>query len=76
MFLAKNSQSPFYQVIYFVNGKRTKKSTKTTHKKEAEKFLNQFRIQFNPNSQPQKIASISLSKFEKEYTAYTRQNKN
>ena len=75
MFLSKNSKSPYYQVIYFVNGKRTKKSTKTTNKKVAEKFLDQFKLQFNPDSLPQKLISISLSKFEKEYTAYTEQNK-
>ena len=70
MFLTKNSQSPYYQIIYFVNGKRTKKSTKTSLKKEAEKYLLNFQIQFNPNQNIQKINNIILSQFQKEYSEY------
>ena len=70
MFLTKNSQSPYYQIIYFVNGKRTKKSTKTSLKKEAEKYLLNFQIQFNPNQNIQKINNINLSELQKEYLEY------
>ncbi len=42
MFLSSDTKSPFYQVIYFVDDKRTKISTRTTGKKEAEQFLKSF----------------------------------
>ncbi|HSP86813.1 MAG TPA: hypothetical protein VLN45_01665, partial [Ignavibacteriaceae bacterium] len=46
MFLAKDSKSPYLQVVYFVNGKRRRISTGTSDRKEAEKFL----LSFNPKS--------------------------
>lgn len=69
MFLTKDSKSPFYQLVYFVNGKRTKVSTKTADKFKAEIF----KATFNPASkpQPQQIKpSINLSAFIKEYKTY------
>lgn len=69
MFLTKDSKSPFYQLVYFVNGKRTKISTKTADKFKAEIF----KATFNPASkpQPQQIKpSINLSAFIKEYKTY------
>ena len=73
MFLSKDSKSPFYQVTYFVDGKRTKKSTKTSNKKEALKFLESFKYKQIYDAQNLKVKpgvkqySISLSKFEEEY---------
>lgn len=73
MFLSKDSKSPFYQITYFVDGNRTKKSTKTSNKKEALKFLETFKIQLLVDAQKIKSApvkkqnSILLSKFEEEY---------
>jgi site-specific recombinase XerD len=73
MFLSKDSKSPFYQITYFVDGKRTKKSTKTSNKNEAKKFLDNFKIQLildaqKINSSPvAKQNSILLSKYEEEY---------
>ncbi|MBX2976632.1 MAG: tyrosine-type recombinase/integrase [Ignavibacteriaceae bacterium] len=42
MYLIKSIKSPFYQVIFTRNGKRTTISTKTSFKSEALKFLNEF----------------------------------
>ncbi len=81
MFLSKDSKSPYYQVIYFVNGKRTKVSTKTTDKKEAQKFLKSFVFEQKEKSEqffqrveppkPQaKKTSIQLSSFINEYKTY------
>ncbi|MBK6915753.1 MAG: hypothetical protein IPH11_19590 [Ignavibacteriales bacterium] len=50
MFLSKDSKSPFYQITYFVEGKRTKKSTKTTDLNEARKFLASFSIPVKINN--------------------------
>ena len=71
MFLAKDSKSPYYQLIYFVNGKRTKISTRTTNKKAAEKFLATFNPE--PKSQKQSVSiSISLNDFISEYKKYVQ----
>lgn len=73
MFLTKDSKSPFYQINYFIDGKRTKKSTKTSNKKEALKFLDSFKIQLFLDAQRIKSTPvvrqqiILLSKFEEEY---------
>lgn len=75
MFITKNSQSPYYQLIYFIDGKRTKKSTKKTNKREAEKFLKNFQPDISPVQQPQKANSIRLSKFKVEYLSYIQQTK-
>jgi len=69
MFLTKDSKSPYYQLVYFVNGKRTKISTKTSNRKAAEKF----RASFNPQPliEPKsKKISIKLSSFITEYKNY------
>lgn len=81
MFLAPpDYKSPYWQVIYFVGKKRTKKSTKTSDKKEAEKFLKSFVPQ--PKEKPEqtlvkvesvlkeKITTIKLSSFFNEYKTY------
>ncbi|MDD5608850.1 MAG: tyrosine-type recombinase/integrase [Ignavibacterium sp.] len=81
MFLAPpDYKSPYWQVIYFVGKKRTKKSTKTSDRKEAEKFLKSFVPQ--PKEKPEqtlvkvesvpkeKISTIKLSSFFNEYKTY------
>lgn len=78
MFLTPpNSKRRYYQLVYFVNGKRTKISTKTTNKKEAEKFLKSFvptpKEKRNEREvQKEKKASIKLSSFFEEYKTYVR----
>ena len=47
MYLMKNNQSPFYQIVYFVNGKRTTRSTRTTNEKEAQRILFEFQNSVN-----------------------------
>ena len=56
MFLSKDSKSPFYQVTYFVDGKRTKKSTKTANLKEAQAFLSSF----SPPTKEKQIQILKL----------------
>ncbi len=78
MYLVKNKKSPFYQIVYFVNGKRTTVSTKTKSKKEAEEFLLRFKNSkkqiekkevIKPKEPPK---SISFSQFKTEYLKYVR----
>jgi hypothetical protein len=45
MFLTKDKKSSYFQIIYFTDGKRTKKSTKK--KIKAEKVLQKFLFDFN-----------------------------
>ena len=70
MFLTKDSKSPYYQLVYFVDGKRTKISTKTSDREEAEQFLKAF----NPTPTKPEAAEtrslISLIKFSEEYKIY------
>jgi len=73
MFLSKDSKSPFYQVTYFVDGKRTKKSTKTADLKAAQIFLNTFTPTARENkNQISPEATITLSQFKDEYLKYAK----
>jgi len=73
MFLSKDSKSPFYQVTYFVDGKRTKKSTKTADLKEAQVFLKTFTIPTKEKQTQLSPASIiTLSSFKDEYLKYAK----
>jgi len=63
MFLTKDKESPYYQIVYFVDGKRTKKSTKETNRIEAEKVLKRFIPNFNVVGQMVKSKSILLYDF-------------
>ena len=69
MFLTKDSKSPYYQLVYFVDGKRTKISTKTFDREEAEKFKASFNPKPITEPKPQKL-SIKLSSFASEYKNY------
>jgi integrase/recombinase XerD len=75
MYLIKEKSSPFWQIIYFVNGKRTKKSTKKKTKSEALKYLSNFKNNCSKEEEQPKIESISLSKFRDEYIEYIRLSK-
>ncbi len=74
MFLTKDKKSPFFQIVYFVDGKRTKISTKKSKRSEAEKILNSFKFSFNPQK-PVKTNSINLSEFRDEYVSYMEASK-
>ena len=75
MFLTKDSSSPFYQVVYFVAGKRTKKSTKTSKKNEAANFLKSFQPNQDLGPKTNKLNFVKLSEFEEEYLSYIQQSK-
>lgn len=72
MYLIKNTKSPYYQLVYFVDGKRTTISTKQTKKREAQKFIKHFSIPAPDNLTPKKASTILLSKFHKEYHKYAQ----
>ncbi|MBX3008030.1 MAG: tyrosine-type recombinase/integrase [Melioribacteraceae bacterium] len=68
MFISKSKKSPFYQLTYEVNGKRTTISTKTKNPKEAYSFLANFQLQ---KEQPKKQTDcFLLSKFKDEYIEF------
>jgi integrase len=69
MFLIKDSKSPYFQLVYFVNGKRTKISTKTSDKKGAKKFLASFDPKQAAITKARKDL-IKLSSFISEYKNY------
>ncbi len=71
MFLTKDSKSPYYQLIYFVNGKRTKISTRTKDKAAAERFLANFH-QVRPVRKEAVKDSITLNDFADKYKAYVK----
>ena len=76
MFLTKESKSPYYQLIYFVEGKRRKVSTKKTDLNEAKKFLASFSIPYKVNNVVYELNnSIMLSKFQDECINYLSQSK-
>lgn len=73
MFLSKSNKSPFYQITFDVNGKRTTVSTRTANKEEAYKFLAKFDpSNYKKNIAPIKGNSILLSTFKDEYLKYAK----
>lgn len=76
MFLTKYKQSPYYQIVYFVDGRRTKKSTGTRSLTKAERFLSTFNPRENENNlKVSHNSSITLSKFRDEYLSYCKLSK-
>ena len=69
MFLVLNNKSPFYQLVYSKDGKRSTISTGTKDKTQAEKFLKHFEPE-SITEKPKKERSINLSSFVKEYKNY------
>jgi site-specific recombinase XerD len=81
MFLTKNNKSAFYQIVYFVDGKRTTHSTKKRNKSEAWQYLEEFRKNLNsPIIESEKEIDqsaaaehkLTLSQFKEEYLGYMR----
>jgi len=72
MFLTKDKKSSYFQIVYFIDGKRTKKSTKKKTKAEAEKVLQKFLFNFNSNELKVKLKSVCLIQFKDEYLAYCK----
>ncbi|MBK7377766.1 MAG: tyrosine-type recombinase/integrase [Ignavibacteriales bacterium] len=76
MFLSRSKKSPFYQIIYEVEGKRTTVSTKTTDLNEARKFLASFSIPVKINNVVYEANnSILLEDFKNEYVGFTKLSK-
>lgn len=80
MFISKTKKSPFYQLTYEVNGKRTTISTKTTNEKEALAFLANFKQAIIEKPKDEEVIiqhpeTILLSVFQKEYLEYARATK-
>lgn len=69
MYLVKNNKSPFYQVVCFIDGKRTTISTKTGNFRRANQFLYNFKIEPKKETQKEK-PSVSLTKYQDEYVSY------
>ena len=74
MYLFKNHQSPFFQIVYFPAGKRTTVSTKKKNKNEAMEFLIKFKNSLSEKSQEiiiqENPPTITLSQFRDEYISY------
>jgi len=74
MFISKSKKSPFYQLTYEVDGKRTTISTKTKNLQDAYKFMSEFYFQ-NQNPQIKENRLILLSKFRDEYLEFVESSK-
>ncbi len=71
MYLVLNNKSPYYQLIYLRDGKRTTVSTGTSDKFKAEVFKATFNPDQKAKQEPQpKQVSPLLSNFIKEYKTY------
>ncbi len=75
MFISKSKKSPFFQITYEVNGKRTTVSTKTRNIKEAYKFMANFTVPnksmcHDLNESHKQNNSILLLKFKDEYVEH------
>lgn len=74
MYLVKNNKSPYYQIVFFTNGKRSTISTKTGNFREATRFLNNFKVEPREEILTEN-QSISISEFKDEYVAYLESSK-
>lgn len=68
MFLTSSNKSPFYQVVYEVNGTRTTISTKTTDINQAKIFLKNFKLGLVKKDI--KSSSYKIESFKKEYLSF------
>ena len=80
MFVSMNRKSPFYQLTYEVDGKRTTISTKTTDLKEANTFMMSFDKKISsskilPVESNCTTKNITLTKFRSEYLEYLESSK-
>ena len=74
MLITKFKKSPYYQLVYEVDGNKTSISTKTSNYKEAQLFLFNF---LKEKVAEQKSASkqITISQFKEEYVEYLKTTK-
>ena len=74
MYLVKNNKSPFYQIVYFVEGKRSTVSTKKTDYREAKKFLSSFEVPPKVEKENESKLPV-LSEFQNEYSSFMKLTK-
>ncbi|RJP73619.1 MAG: hypothetical protein C4539_01595, partial [Ignavibacteriales bacterium] len=72
MYLIKEKSSPFYQVIYLNEGKRTKITTKAIYKNDALKFLTDFKIKITKEKQK---PVVDLKTYQVEYLEFISHTK-
>ena len=75
MYVAKIPRSSFYQIVYFVGGKRTTRSTKKRTLEEAEQELQKFQYSLSSTDKVIQIDNgsknkLSLKDFQTEYVEY------
>lgn len=78
MYVAKIKRSKYYQIVYFVDGKRTTHSTKKTKMRDALQYLEEFKnTLINPLGVVSTISQITIAKntptlsdFKDEYLDY------
>ena len=61
MFISKTKKSPFYQLTYKVNCKRTTVSTKSKNLIDAQTFLMNFQPDNNKQEKQCQVQGITLS---------------
>lgn len=71
MFLTKSKKSPYYQVVFTVNGKRTTVSTRSSNRMEAKRFLKNF-IPSNNVTVIHRSNLIDLLSFKNEYISFLK----
>ena len=74
MFISKTKKSPFYQLTYEVDGRKTTISTKAKNRNDAHLFLINFQ-KIRDGEIKEQIKSISLAKFKEEYVEYIKPTK-
>ncbi len=74
MLITKFKKSPYYQLVYEVDGNKTSISTKTTNYKEAQLFLFNF-LKEKETELKEVSKQITLSQFKDEYVEYLKTTK-
>ncbi|MCX6170613.1 MAG: tyrosine-type recombinase/integrase [Ignavibacteriales bacterium] len=75
MYIFKDNKSPYYQLVYFFEGKRKTISTKTKNEKEATRFQKSFKLPIPKPEQKPVYVTITLSEFQQEYLNYVQATK-
>ncbi len=74
MLITKFKKSPYYQLVYEVDGNKTSISTKTSNYKEAQLFLYNF-LKEKITEQKSASKQITISQFKEEYVEYLKTTK-
>lgn len=67
MYLIKHKKSPYYQILFIRDGKKTSISTKETSKSKAIQFLTNFKDEVKKRKE---IKPVLLSQFKEEYVEF------